>query len=223
MKKAIKTYFSLTFSPIMLTVALVFAAVLLVAAVKEPAEPGSEDYMSMVGAIGFGHIGILLFMLLGALKTTQNKFFLSLPFAKDLVIGAPVILCGALGLIFDTAAALVTHFFWDGIPNDDVIIVNAANTVLMTLIVCLISKNTFNVLKSVLYMGYFLQGIFLPKIPGISGGIFGGAAGHSMAALLIAAVIYAAGLGLAVLLLSRWWNSPLRGPMNVPAAPPTRL
>jgi len=218
MKKAIKTYLRLTFNPIMTIIALIFAAVLMVAAVKEPAEPGSEDYMSMVGAIGFGHIGILLFMLVGAMKTTQNKFFLSLPFAKDLITTAPVILCGAMGLVFDLTAGLITHFCWNGIPNDDVIIVNAANTILMTMIVCFISKNSYNVLKFILYMGYFLQGIFLPKIPGLSDGIFGGEAGHSLAACLLAAVIYIAGLGVTHLLLRKWWNSSLRGLINVPAA-----
>ena len=201
--KALRLYLGIGFNPLMATVGLFLPLMMLISAAVSHAAKADDDYMSMIGAVGLGHIGIFFFFLLGGMKMAKYKFFYSTSCAKALYTAVPLTVALFLSLLYDITAVVIAALCWDPSGVSDLLPVTSLNTVLTCFFSTLSYKETkLKWAPLLLWMLNCFQVALLRKIPAIRHG-FGLPLGVSV---LIAAAILLFGIGGIVHLLKWWWE-----------------
>lgn len=219
MKKAMKLYMKLAFSPILTIMGLLFSTALIIAAAKEPAQRGTHDYASMMGSMIFGHIGVMLMVANVPFLTSTSKLFLSMPCAKELYTTVPVIAASFLGIIFDSISAAAAMQTWSG-PVYDLIVINALGTVVITFIITSLGKKSrfSTLIFAVSYVVLFLSGVALPKVAFVRNGMIPDTASGPALCAAVTLAVYILGIAGTLLYARHWWNSSDRAPSPMMSA-----
>lgn len=219
MKKAMKLYMKLAFSPILIIMGLLFSTALIAASAKEPAQRGTHDYASMMGSMIFGHIGVMLMVAKVPFLTSTSKLFLSMPCAKELYTTVPVIAASFLGIIFDSISAAAAMQTWSG-PVYDLIVINALGTVVITFIATILGKKSrfSTLIFAVSYVVLFLSGVALPKVAFVRNGMIPDTASGPALCAAVTLAVYALGIAGSFLYARHWWNSSDRAPSPMMSA-----
>lgn len=219
MKKAMKLYMKLAFSPILIIMGLLFSTALIAASAKEPAQRGTHDYASMMGSMIFGHIGVMLMVAKVPFLTSTSKLFLSMPCAKELYTTVPVIAASFLGIIFDSISAAAAMQTWSG-PVYDLIVINALGTVVITFIATILGKKSrfSTLIFAVSYVVLFLSGVALPKVAFVRNGMIPDTASGPALCAAVTLAVYILGIAGSFLYARHWWNSSDRAPSPMMSA-----
>ena len=212
--KALKLYLKITFNPIVAAFGIFIMIALLIAAAVSPEAPDSEGYMSMIGSVGFGQIGIAAFCLFGSITMSRNKWFASLPFAKVLFTVIPVIVSSVISLIYYNAAITIAALCWEQTALSDLLIFVPINSAVMCLAVSAIGKPKLEwiYLICVLFLG--TQQAVLPNISATAHGL----GLQVLTAGIIGGLIYIAGIAISLLITALWWKKcdhTYRGNVNI--------
>ena len=201
--KALKLYLKITFNPIVAAFGIFIMAGLLTAAAVYPETPDSEDYMNMIGAVGFGQISSLIFFLFGSIAMSRNKYFSSLPYAKQLFTVIPTLAAAAVSLIYYAAAVTIAALCWEPAGLSDLLVFLPLNSIAICLAVSAIGKPKLEwvYLICILFLG--TEQVVFPNIsltahglglPMLVAGITGG-------------LIYIAGIALTLFITNLWWKN----------------
>ena len=200
--KALKLYLKISFNPIVGGFGLFVMAALLIAAALSPETPDSEDYMSMIAAVGFGQIGIAVICLFGSITMARNKFFASLPFAKTLFTAVPMIVSAVLSLIYYNAAVTVAALCWEPAALSDLLIFVPLDSAVMCLAVSAIGKPKLEWIYLICILFIGTEQAALPNISLTAHGL----GLPVMTAGIIGALIYIAGIAVTLIIMNIWWK-----------------
>ena len=125
LSKAMKLYFNAMKNPITMGIGLFLVIGLTIGIISEPEEYGSEDFISMITAIGSGHIGLFIMAAMGILKPYQNKVYASMPQAKELYVLAPVLWPLIFSVLYNIAT-VTTLFAASGLQGCAALILSNA-------------------------------------------------------------------------------------------------
>ena len=219
MKKAMKLYMKLAYSPILAIMGLLFSTALIAAAAKEPAQRGTHDYASMLGSIIFGHIGVMLMVANVPFRTSQCKSLMAVPCAKELFTTVPVIAASFLGIIFDSISAAAAMLTWSE-PIYDLIVINALGTVVITFIATSLGKKSrfSTLIFAVSYVVLFLSGVALPKVAFVRNGMIPDTASGPALCAAVTLAVYILGIAGTFLYARHWWSSSDRAPSPMMSA-----
>ena len=200
--KALKLYLKVLFNPLLTLFSAVIIVGILIAAVHEPEVPESDEYMSMIGSVGFGQIGIAVFCLFGSITISRNKWFASMPFAKTLFTVIPVIVSSVISLIYYNAAVTIAALCWEQQALSDLLIFVPINSAVMCLAISAIGKPKLEwiYLICILFLG--TQQFVLPNISATKHG-FGL---PLVISAFIGLMIFIVGIAVSLFISDTWWR-----------------
>ena len=201
--KALKLYLKMTLNPIVSGFGVFIMLIILIVAALLPDSPDSEDYMSMIASVGFGQIGIAVICLSGSITICRNKLFASLPFAKTLFTVVPVVVPAVLSLIYCNAVITIAALCWEPAGMSDILVFAPLNGVVICLAVSAIGKSKFEWIYLVSILFLSAEEILLPNISITAHGL----GLPVIAAAVIGALIFIAGIALTLLITNLWWKS----------------
>ena len=199
--KALKLYLKVTLNPITAAFGLMLMAMLLVAASLSPETPDSEDYMSMIGTVGFGQLGVVALFIMG-ISSSRYKYFASLPFAKTLFTVVPTVCAAAAALIYDNIAITVAAFCWCEQGLSDLLVIAPINSFIICLSIACIGKPKLNILYFIPILIMATEHIVLPNISFTAHG-FGLPV---LTSAVIGALVFIAGVVLTLVIMNVWWK-----------------
>lgn len=201
--KALKLYLKITFNPVIVIFCVIITGGILLAAALSPETPDGEDYMNMIGAVGFRQIAILAFCTLGSTTMSRNKWFASLPYAKTLFTVIPALISSVISLIYYIGAVAVAAIFWVPAAVSDLLIFDPLNSAMMCLAVSAIGKPKLEWIFFVCILFIGTQQIVLPHISVTAHGL-----GLPVpTAAVIGGLIYIAGIALSLVITNIWWKN----------------
>lgn len=199
--KALKLYCKATFNPIIAAVGIFIMGGILIAAAVSPRTPDTDEYMHMMGSVGFGQFGI--FILLGGVNSyTRNKYFAALPFAKTLFTVAPTVLAAVTALVFDNIAITIAAFRWCEQGLSDLLIIAPINSFMICLAVACIGKPKLELLSIIPIFIISTESMVLPNISLFKHGFGLPVTVSSVIGLLI----FISGVALTLMIMNIWWK-----------------
>lgn len=198
--RAMRLYKKAAANPYTIGFEMLLAAAMLVFYTGVPKPVGSNGYMTMLGVIPLGKIGIFWIIMLGNLKLQQNKFYASCSCGKMLYTVVPIVTSFVLSLLYDavfTAAAAVNA---GSAGIADAVVLNAISDAFIFIVSVCYGKQ-----KRIwwLVLPYILI-IFLPRYFSRFGMIDKGL--ELIVSMVIAIVVYVASIALSLLLVNIWWK-----------------
>lgn len=200
--KALRLYNMMTFNLIFAIPGTALMILLAIALALSPEGKGSEDYMSMIGTVGIGHLGIIFINFSYFIQSGRYKFPASIRSAKLFFTVVPVVAVGSLCLIYDIFIIVISAIVLPPSVFSDILISNAVHSVVACFLISLSGKKKFYFITLPLMFIYFFQTIILSHLGILSNGF-----GLPLAvAAVISAAIYIIGTGLNLGLLNWWWK-----------------
>lgn len=200
---AIKLYVKTAINPITLGFGILTMAIMVILFMVDPDPVGSEKYMSMIGAIGMGHMGVFFMVFLGASITHRIKFFGSSCNAKHLFITAPIVFSFVICLTYDVIIAIIAYANLGISAFADVMIYNSIYSGVMILSASLLGKRKFEWLYVFPYMALIAISGWIGKRETLQNG-FGMTVSTSV---IIAIAAYTISILVTVILANRWWKT----------------
>lgn len=199
---AIKLYLKTAVNPITFGFGILMMAIMVIVFLIEPDPVGSKDYMSMVGVVGMGHIGVFIMVFSGAAKTHQVKFFGSSCCSKHVFITAPLVFSLVICLIYDLIIAVTAYINLGISALADVLIYNSTYSGVMILGTSLLGKRKLEWLYLLPYMAMIAISGWIGKRDSLQNG-FGITVSISV---IIAIAIYIISILVTVILANIWWK-----------------
>ena len=200
--KALKLYLKVSFNPLLTLFGAVIIVGIMIAAVHEPEVPESDEYMSMISAVSFGQIGILIFFLIGSTSAVRSKFFASLPCSKLLFTVVPTAVTAALTLIYNSIVIAVAALCWEEQALADILIAAPVNSFIICLAVSVLGKPGLEALYAIPVLILATEQLVLPNISATKHG-FGL---PLIPSAVIGVMIFAAGTAAVLAVLNIWWR-----------------
>ncbi len=200
--KALKLYLKVIFNPITSVLGVFIMGALLIMAAVSPETPESDDYMSMLGSVGFGQFGIAVFCLMGNVSGLRYKYYAALPFAKTLITVVPTVCAAIASLIYDGIAITIAAFCWCEQALSDILIIAPINSFIICLAVACVGKPKLELLYLIPMFVMAMETIVLPHISLTAHG-FGLPAFTSA---VIGVLIFISGIALTLLIMNNWWK-----------------
>ena len=200
--KALKLYLKVIFNPITTVLGVFIMAVLLIMAAVSPETPDSEDYMSMLGSVGFGQFGIAVFCLMGSVSGLRYKYYAALPFAKTLVTVVPVACAATASLIYDCIAITIAAFCWCEQALSDILIIAPINSFIICLAVACVGKPKLEIFYLIPMFVMAMETVVLPHV-GLT------AHGFGLPVVIsgfIGILIFIFGVALTLTIMDLWWK-----------------
>ncbi len=202
-RNALKLFWKASMNPLTIGFGIFMAAGMTLAFITDPAAPGEKDYLSMIDAVGIGHIGAVFIIMIGGMKTSQNKFYASASCAKDIYTTAPVLIALIAALIYDVLIASAAAMNLGRTAFSDVVLFNSVSGGLMIICCAAIGKKGLSHMVIVPYVGIVAPSFILKHFHGLDNGL----ALQPAAAVVIALVIYTVCAASAWLISYRWWKN----------------
>ena len=199
--KALKMYLKILFNPLLTLLGLIIIVAVTVAAAVSPDTPDSDEYMSMIGSVGFGQIGIVV-LFIEAVSVTRSRFYVSLPYAKTLFTVVPVVCTAAAAFIYDIIALAIAALFWCEQGLSDLLIIAPINSFVICLAVSCSGKPKLEWLYILMFVFLASEQFVLPNISATAHG-FGLPAAVSA---VISVLVFISGTALTLLITSIWWK-----------------
>ena len=216
--KALKLYLKVIFNPITTVFGVFIMGALLIMAALSPETPDSDDYMSMLGSVGFGQFGIAVFCLMGSVSGLRYKYYAALPFAKTLLTVVPTVFAAACALIYDCIAVTIAAFCWDEQALSDILVIAPINSFIICLAVACIGKPKLEPLYLIPMLVMAMETVVLPHISFT-------AHGFGLPVVIsgfIGILIFIFGVALTLAIMDLWWKKCdhiYRGNYNVTIQP----
>ncbi|MCR5143547.1 MAG: hypothetical protein K6C68_13685 [Ruminococcus sp.] len=171
----------------------------------DPDPVGSDDYLSMLGSIQMGNIGIVLMAIVANSKVQQNKFYSSCNCAKELFTIAPVASVTVLSLFYDTLLAVSAYINLGVAGLSDTMMFNTVSSMLIIIIGGCYGKAGFpfiHAMQAIAYM-LFLTFPFSVRFASITHHLLG----HDlMTAVKVAVCGYILAVAVTLVLENIWWK-----------------
>ena len=210
--KTLKLYIRTAFNPIMIALALVMFVGIPYALFADPAPLGDKEYMSMIGTVGIGHIGIVIIQIMGCLLCPTSKLFLAMPDAKRFMTVIPIMVTAVLGILYDALIIIISVCTINMQTTADLMLMCSAGTVLACIITSTLNKKGLGVLD-IAAMLIMFSTLFV-----FNNGSFDNGFGLSAEkAAVIAGAVYIAGIALNVIIMKLWWSRSDRQNKNINA------
>lgn len=201
-RNAFKLYARASLNPFTIGFGLFMTVGMALAFIIDPDPVGSEEYISMIGAVGMGHIGALFMVMFGAFRINQNKFYAAANCARDIYTTAPIIMTLIVELIFDAVIAVAAGINLGITGVADVVFFNAVSGGLLLIVAAAINKKGLALLYIIPYFGF----IGLTRIIKNCGKYDIGFGLSVWESLLLAVVIYALCAAFALIATRLWWR-----------------
>lgn len=200
--RAMKIYLKAAANPFTIGFAILFSGVMLIIFIVAPDPVGSEDYLSMLGAIQIGKIGFFFIVMIGNLKIQQNKFYASCCCGKSLYTIAPIVTGLAISLIYDIAIAAAAAVNLGSTGLSDVFVIDSVSSALIVFVAACYGKKK---LTWGFYISYILF-LFIPEGIGKLGVLdrISGLSVRSSAAITLS--VYVVSLVLSLVAANVWWK-----------------
>ena len=203
LSNAIRLYAKTTLHPLTIGFVLFISLGMSLAFIIDPDPVGSDDYLSMLGALQMGHIGIIFTVIIGNLRLQQNKFYSSCSCAKLLYIIAPAAFMTASTLLYDLYLGILALILLGTAGLSDIMIFNAFSSAMAILFSVCYGKKNFGILAALPYFGFLIVPMIAKRLP-----IEGNTLGLSLdSAALITVGAYLAAIVLAIMAGSLWWKN----------------
>ena len=200
--KALKLYLKISFNPLLTIFGTVIIVAMMIAAVTSPETPDSDDYMSMVGSVGFGQIGIVVILLMGTVSITRSRFYSSTPFAKTFITVVPLFCTVVAALIYDIIMITIAALCWCEQGLSDLLIIAPINSFIIGLAVACAGKPKLECLYIIPFVVLAWESIVLKNISVTAHG-FGLPVPVSA---VIGVLIFAAGIAVTLAIMNIWWK-----------------
>ena len=200
--KALKLYLKVIFNPITAALGIFIMGALLIMAAVSPETPDSDDYMSMLGSVGFGQFGIVVLCLMGSVSGLRYKYYAALPFAKTLITVVPTVCAAVAALIYDIVAVTIASFCWCEQALSDILMIAPINSFIICIAVACVGKPKLEILYLIPMFVMAMETIVLPRISLTAHG-FGLPVPVSA---VIGVLIFISGVALTLLIMSIWWK-----------------
>lgn len=199
--KTLKLYLRIAINPITAILALVILVGIPIAMIYDPAPLGDKEYMSMIGSVGIGHIGIVCLLIYCGIVCSTSKFFISVPDAKRFMTVMPIIVSAAMGIIYDAVMFVIGVCFLEKQTVSDLLLICPSCTVLASLVVSTLNRKGLGIVDIIACFLLFST-IFV-----FNGGHYTNGFGISVEkALMIVPFIYILGFALNFLIQKIWWS-----------------
>lgn len=201
-RNALKLFTKAALNPLTIFFGLFMAAGMALAFIVDPEKPGTKEYLSMIGAVGMGHIGALFLVMAGAVKTNQNKFYASAGCAKEIYTTAPIIVLLITEFVYDIVIAVAAGINLGGGPFADVVFFNSLSGGMMLIGGASIGKIGLSRMYFLPYIGFLVLSCALKHFHRFENGF-----GLSPALAVIAALaVYAFCIAFSWMMTNIWWN-----------------
>ena len=200
-KKAIKMYHKIVFSPLFTSCGLfMLALVLLIFLTIDPAEKNSwRTLISTTCATKF--FGIYMLLLFGTSSMMGSKFFASLPFSKELFMKVHLLAVIGVALVFDILVIVITSFRWPENDFVNLLILLPIGSFMVNVVLSTIGKQKIGLLGLIGFLYAFIAGclpLALRELLYIDLSV--------STAAVIGALIYIVGFTITFLLNHFWWK-----------------
>ena len=203
LSNAIRLYAKATLHPFTIGFGLFMAIGMSLAFIIDPDPVGSDEYLSMLGALQMGHIGIIFMVIIGNSRLQQNKFYSSCSCAKLLYITAPAVFMTAATLLYDLYLGILALISLGTAGLSDAMVFNAFSSAMSILFSVCYGKRNLGVLAALPYFGFLVVPMIAKRLP-----IEGNTLGLSLdSAVLITVGAYLAAIVLAIVIGSLWWKN----------------
>ncbi|NLT07954.1 MAG: hypothetical protein GXY08_00375 [Ruminococcus sp.] len=200
-KNAFRIYLKISLRPFLFITALILLFGFNIAFFISPPEKGTSDYGAMLGSVFVNRVGLMIMGINAGIIMSRNKYFASLPTAKQLFTVVPVVYMTILCLFYDIITNILIYIRTDTEVLSDVLIFSAAGSMMACLAVAVSGKKRYTPLSigvifswmAVMFVGNhdsMKNGFELPL----------------QAALLLFVAIYVFSMILSLTLLKKWWK-----------------
>ena len=201
-KKAVKMYLKIAFNPFFTTLGVVFLSCgMIFFLVVDP--QGDKNFFSMLITMSFSSkfIGIGLILISGMFSLTGNKFFASLPFAKQLYVRVHVFASLGITLFIDIICIVIALLRWPESDFVNLLIILPIGSTMICAPLSTTGKKRISIWGFIGWLSFMIVNLtpsFIMNKMYIDLPV--------STVIVIAVLIYIFGIGITVLLNHIWWK-----------------
>ena len=171
----------------------------------DPDPVGSDEYLSMLGAIQMGNIGTVFMVIIASAKLMQNKFYSSCNCAKELFTIGPVAAVTVLNMLYDTLLAVSAYINLGVAGLSDTMIFNTVSSMLIIIIGGCYGKAGVPFVAAIQFIAYmlFISFPFSIRLASFTQKLLGH---HLMTAVIFTVCGYILAIAVTLVLENIWWK-----------------
>ncbi|WP_028510416.1 hypothetical protein [Ruminococcus sp. NK3A76] len=203
--RALKLYAEAAAHPFVIGFGLFLMIGMALAFIIDPDPVGGDEYLSMLGAVQMGNMGVILMVFAASTKLQQNKFFSSCTCAKELFTIGPVVAVTILCVLYDTLLDVSAYINLGTQGLADTLVFNTVSSMLLIIVGGCYGKKGVPLTALLLGAAYFtfLGFPMASKITNISSHIIGLSL---TTAVIIAVCGYTFAIAFTLMIENIWWK-----------------
>lgn len=203
--RALKLYAKAAAHPFVIGFGLFMMIGMALAFIIDPDPVGGDEYLSMLGGVQMGNMGVILMVFTASTKLQQNKFFSSCTCAKELFTIGPVVIVTILCIIYDTLLDVFAYINLGTQGLADSLVFNTVSSMLLIIVGGCYGKRGVPLTSVILCAAYFtfLGFPMSSKISTISGKLLGL---PLTTAVIIAVCGYTLAIAFTLMIENIWWK-----------------